>query len=125
MTFGTIALYALIKFAYIFFALSFAAVLSCFVGYLCELLLKVRHTDNQNWLVVGNAFVGCSIPAVTLIHWFVDGKNPDATNFDVAVTIVASAVLAPAVAALVFGIKTIVCRAFAFADSFFVTHRSN
>jgi hypothetical protein len=124
MTFGTLALFALIKFAYISFALSIAAVISCLVGYLSELLLKVRHTDNRNWLVVGNAFVGCSIPAVTLIHWFVDGKNPDATNFDVAVTIVASAVLAPAIAALVFSLKTLLCRAFAFADALFMADRS-
>jgi hypothetical protein len=117
MTFGTLALSTVINLGYVFFAISIAAIFSCLVGYLCELVLKLRHTDNQNWLVCGNAFVGCSIPAVTLVHWFVDGKNLNATNFDVAVVVAACAVLAPLVAALVFTIKSILGRLFAFGDA--------
>lgn len=117
MTFGTLALSGVIKFAYFFLAIAITAVFSCLVGYLCELVLKMRHTDNQNLLVFGNAFVGCSIPAVTLIHWFVDGKHPDATNFDVAVVIAASGVVAPLAALVVFGIKLVLCRLFAFGDA--------
>lgn len=117
MTFGTLALSTVTNFGYVFFAISIAAIFSCLVGYLCELVFKLRHTNNRNWLVCGNALVGCLIPAVTLVHWFVDGKNLNGTNFDIAVVVVASAVLAPLVAALVFIIKSILCRVFAFGDA--------